>query len=225
MATIAVIGAGLAGLVVSRELAHAHDVVVFEKSRGVGGRMATRYADPFEVDHGAQFFAARTNAFRTFLDPLVSAGVIADWPALFAELQRERIVASRQWDNEYAHYLGVPGMNAVGKKLASGLDIRLGAVVRSLQRNGIRWRLMDDRRKLLGEFDWVIVTAPASQAVDLLASSSIAATAANVRMHACYALDAEQRLAACGDWFVRGRVEGAFSSAKALAERVGREAG
>ena len=327
MATFAVIGAGLAGLIVSRELAQAHEVVVFEKSRGVGGRAATRYAGPFEFDHGAQFFTARTSAFRSFLDSLVSAGVIADWPALFAELQRARIVASRQWSSKHAHYVGVPRMNAVGKKLASGLNIHLNTVVRSLQRNGAQWQLIGDSRQLLGEFDWVIVTAPASQAADLLASSPIAAPAAKVRMHACYALllgfdepldlpwqaalvhdadiswisvnsskpgrpasfslvvhstngwanahvdedteavrrhladefcevsgidlagaafvdvhrwryanvdqqdgdlyalDADQRLAACGDWFVRGRVEGAFISAKALTERVSQEAG
>jgi predicted NAD/FAD-dependent oxidoreductase len=35
-----------------------------------------------------------------------------------------------------------------------------------------------------------------------------------------YALDAGRRLALCGDWFVRGRVEGAFTSARALAERL-----
>ena len=38
-----------------------------------------------------------------------------------------------------------------------------------------------------------------------------------------YALDAQQQLAACGDWFVRGRVEGAFTSAMALADRLTRE--
>ena len=36
MATFAVIGAGLAGLVVSRKLARSLDVVLFEKSRGEG---------------------------------------------------------------------------------------------------------------------------------------------------------------------------------------------
>ncbi len=33
-------------------------------------------------------------------------------------------------------------------------------------------------------------------------------------------LDAEHRLAACGDWCVYGRVEGAFLSASDLAERL-----
>ncbi len=322
MSKIAVIGAGLAGLVVSRKLAQAHDVVVFEKSRGVGGRMSTRRAGPFDFDHGAQFFTAQSTAFRTFLEPLIEAGHIGNWPARFAELRREQIVESRQWGNVHPHYVGVPAMNSFGKALASGLDVRLHTPVTSLTRNGARWQLVGDRQQPLGEFDWVIVTAPAAQAADLLTSTSIASAAAGVRMHACYALllgfdeavdlpwqaalvhdadiswisvnnskpgraassslvvhstnawadahadddidavrrhlleecrevtgidtasatfvdvhrwrfanvdrqdgdlyalDSDQRLAACGDWFVRGRVEGAFGSADALAERL-----
>jgi predicted NAD/FAD-dependent oxidoreductase len=323
MATIAVIGAGLAGLAASRELARDHDVVVFEKSRGVGGRMATRRADAFEFDHGAQFFTAQSDAFRRFLEPLIEAGVVTDWPAQFAELRRGKIVATRQWNEDRPHYVGAPAMNAIAKELASGLDIRLDTAVRSLTRNGNQWQLVGDGRKLLGEFDWAVVTAPAAQSADLLASTSIAPAATNVRMHACYslllgfeappdlpwqaalvgdadiswisvnnskpgrsaspslvvhstnawananvdedlasvrrhltgefrevtgidaaaatfvdlhrwryanvdsqegdlyALDADQKLAACGDWFVQGRVEGAFSSATALAGRIG----
>jgi len=322
MSTIAVIGAGLSGLVVSQKLANSHDVVVFEKSRGVGGRMSTRRAGPFEFDHGAQFFTAQSTAFRTFLDPLIEAGHIADWPARFAELRREQVVDSRQWGKDYPHYVGIPSMNAVGKALASGFDVRLDTAITSLERTGGRWQLVGERQQPLGEFDWVIVTAPAAQAADLLASTSIASAAAGVRMQACYALllgfdeavdlpwqaalvhdadiswisvnnskpgravssslvvhstnawadahadddidavrrhlleecreatgidtasaafvdvhrwryanidrqdgdlyalDPDQQLAACGDWFVQGRVEGAFKSADALAERL-----
>ena len=321
MSTIAVIGAGLAGLVVARKLSPSHDVVVFEKSRGVGGRMATRRAGSFKFDHGAQFFTARTRAFRTFLEPLVEAGVIADWPARFAELRRQHVVESRQWSDDNPHYVGTPGMNAIGKALAFGLDVRLNTAVASLSRKREQWQLADDGRRPLGEFDWVIVTAPAAQAADLLAPTALASAAASGRMHACYALllgfdeavnlpweaavvrdadiswisvnsskpgrpsssslvvhstnawadahvdddvesvrrhllgefrdvtgidsaaafvdvhrwryanvdrqqgdsfalDPDQQLAACGDWFVRGRVEGAFSSANALAEQL-----
>jgi renalase len=323
MATFAVIGAGLAGLVVSRELARSHNVVIFEKSRGVGGRMATRRGGRFEFDHGAQFFTARSDAFQAFIDPLLSAGVVADWTAGFAELRRDRKLASRRWDNDNPHYVGVPSMNAVARHLASDLDIRRETAVRSLARSGARWQLIGDDKRLLGEVDWVVVTAPAAQAVELLAATSISSASRGVRMQACYALllgfdepvdlpwqaalvhdadiswisvnsskpgrplpfslvahstnawadahvdddteavrshlaeevtditgidvanaafcdlhrwryanvdrqegdlyalDPEKRLAACGDWFVRGRVEGAFSSAKALAGRIG----
>jgi renalase len=288
--------------------------------------MSTRRAGPFEFDHGAQFFTARSREFRAFLEPMLQAGVVAAWPARFAEIQRSQIVATRRWGNENPHFVGVPGMSAVGRKLASGLNIRLETAVRSVSRVGDRWQLFGGGDVLLGEFDWVIVTAPATQAADLLASASIASYARRVRMRACYALllgfdepqdlpwnaalvrgadiswisvnsskpgraepfclvvhstntwaeanvdedievirhhlaeecrevagidtaaaafvdvqrwryanvdeqhgdlfalDAGQRLAMCGDWFVRGRVEGAFRSAIALAGRIADEA-
>ena len=79
MKTVAIIGAGLSGLVVARRLREFADVVVFEKSRGAGGRIATRYAGNFEFDHGAQFFTARTAPFRKFLQPLLAAACASRW--------------------------------------------------------------------------------------------------------------------------------------------------
>lgn len=55
---IAIIGAGLSGVLLGQSLSPMADVTIFEKSRGVGGRMCTRYADPFYFDHGTQFFTA-----------------------------------------------------------------------------------------------------------------------------------------------------------------------
>jgi len=50
---VAVIGAGIAGLVAARDLtAGGHEVVVIEKSRGLGGRMAARRVEGMVLDHG-----------------------------------------------------------------------------------------------------------------------------------------------------------------------------
>jgi predicted NAD/FAD-dependent oxidoreductase len=325
MASIAIIGAGIAGLTVARELSRVHRVTVFEKSRGYGGRIATRRSGVFRFDHGAQFITAQTDAFRSFLDGLLDAGVIAHWPATFVELRGDEVSARRQWADDYPHYVGVPGMNAIGKHLAADLDVRLETPVRTLTRDGSDWLLYDEQQELLGKCDWVVAAAPAAQTADLLASTPLASRARSVRMQACcalllgfsespdldwqaalvrdadiswvsvdsskpgrpaaptlvvhstnawadehvddhpetvqrhlaaelhavtgidasaaqfsalhrwryanvdrregagYAIDAEQRLAACGDWFVRGRVEGAYSSARALADRLARE--
>jgi predicted NAD/FAD-dependent oxidoreductase len=76
---IAIIGAGLAGLTLARELSIVADVVVFEKARGVSGRTSTRYAEPFYFDHGAQFFTARTETFKGFIEPFIASGDIAEW--------------------------------------------------------------------------------------------------------------------------------------------------
>ena len=189
MARIAVVGAGLAGLIVARALLQDHDVVVFEKSRGVGGRMATRYAGAFEFDHGAQFFTARSDAFRTFLAPLEKRGVIAPWHARFAELRRGQVGEIRQWSDEYPHYVGVPRMNAVGKWLARDLDIRTGTSVQALVKAGAGWRLRTDTAGPPDAFDWVVFTAPPAQTAALLPlDSSLHEDSGTAQMAACFAL-------------------------------------
>nr|MDJ0929273.1 NAD(P)-binding protein [Gammaproteobacteria bacterium] len=60
MTTIAIIGAGLSGLVLATRLSEHATVTVFDKSPRVSGRMATRRAPPYEFDHGTQFFTARS---------------------------------------------------------------------------------------------------------------------------------------------------------------------
>ena len=60
MKKLAIIGSGLSGLTLANHLKDEFDVTVFEKSRGVGGRLATRRVDTYAFDHGAQYFTART---------------------------------------------------------------------------------------------------------------------------------------------------------------------
>ena len=134
MSRVAIVGAGLSGLVVARSLSEIAAVTVFEKGRGAGGRIATRYAGDFEFDHGAQFFTARTATFRKFLQPLLEDGIIADWRANFAQLDRDRITELRSWDESYPHFVGTPRMNRVGKHLAVGLDIRFETTVARIAR-------------------------------------------------------------------------------------------
>ena len=112
-------------------------------------------------------FTARSQAFRDFLEPLLTAGHVAVWRARFAEIRDGQLSASRAWDETYPHYVGSPRMNAMGKQLAAGLDIRLGTNVSRIRRAGARWRLLDADGEPLGEFDWVLLTAPAEQTLKL----------------------------------------------------------
>ena len=59
-----VVGAGISGLLAAQELTAAGwRVVVLDKGRGVGGRMATRRVGDGTFDHGAQFFTVRGERF------------------------------------------------------------------------------------------------------------------------------------------------------------------
>ena len=163
-------------------------MTLFEKSAGPGGRMSTRYADPYRFDHGAQFFTAGTNLFKRFLEPLISDGVVAPWRARFVEFHGSEIVAKRQWDSDYPHYIGTPGMNAIGKYLAKDLDVRLNTKVDRLAGEKGAWQIETDDGAH-GPFDWVITTAPAAQASALLpVDFEFAKQVSNVRQLGCYAL-------------------------------------
>ena len=189
MTRVAVIGAGLSGLVAARELRDCSEVTVFEKSRGFGGRMATRYGGDFEFDHGAQFFTARSRQFQAFLEPLIAEGVVACWHARFAELRRQIVSTTADWDDAFPHYVGAPRMNAIGAYLANGVDVCRNTTVAQLDREAAGWRLVDNNGKALGQFDWVICALPAAQAAALVPVDSVLQRrAGEVQMRACYAL-------------------------------------
>ncbi len=171
MTKVAVIGAGLSGLVVAHGLRDRAEVVVFEKSRGPGGRMATRYAGDYAFDHGAQFFTARTAAFRAFLQPLIAAGVVKSWPARFVELDRDRVTAMRDWSDEQPHFVGTPGMNSIGKHLAASLSVATDTRVTRVERSRKGWLLTDAEGRDLGRFDWLVMTMPAPQTADLCSAN------------------------------------------------------
>jgi renalase len=165
---IAVIGAGLSGLAFAQTLADDAQVRVFEKSRGFGGRMATRRHDPFQFDHGAQFFTAKSKTFQAFLEPYLEQGVVARWDARFVELEGGRVTSRRSWSDEHPRYVGVPGMNAFGSALGENLDVRLDTRVGEISRTAGAWRLLDTKGHDLGRFDWVVSSVPTRQAMTLL---------------------------------------------------------
>ncbi len=165
---IAVIGAGLSGLVFARSLGDRAQIRIFEKSRGFGGRMATRRYDDFQFDHGAQFFTAKSADFQDFLQPWIDAGVVARWDARFVEFDGGAISGRWNWDEAYPHFVAVPGMNALGRALAESLDVMPSTRVAGLARDADGWRLSDDAGECLGCYDWVVSAIPAVQAKALL---------------------------------------------------------
>lgn len=186
---VAIIGAGLAGLTAASELKNKANVTVFDKSRGVGGRLATRYADPYKFDHGAQYFTAKTDAFKAFIKPLEQKGFIARWDANFVEFDNGAIVQERQWDANFPHYVGVPKMNEIGKHLAQDIDVRLGTQITAVEKRNNKWLLKDSDENEYPNFDWVIVATPSHQAVNILPQNfEYKEAVGNIKMQGCFTL-------------------------------------
>ncbi len=173
----AVIGAGLAGLACAAGLCEAgHDVALFDKGRGAGGRMASRRVRTAQgeagFDHGAQYMTAHDPAFRTQLEGWAAHGLAARWPAAGDEA-----------------WVGVPSMNAPLRQLGAALGVRWSARVEAVVPDADGWRLRGDD---IGaeRHDGVVVAVPAEQAAALLApvAPDMARRAADTPSLPCWTL-------------------------------------
>jgi renalase len=184
---IAVIGAGAAGLACARRLvASGYPVVVFDKGRRPGGRVATRRVEDFAFDHGAQYFTIETADFRMEMDTACEAGAVAPWDGNIVTLSND---ASETVDEHRQRWVGVPGMSDLARHLSTGLDIRCERRVANLVREGKAWRLAADDGSTLAKTDLVVVAVPAPQAATLLAGSpDLAHRAAAATVAPCWAV-------------------------------------
>ncbi|MCK2185445.1 NAD(P)/FAD-dependent oxidoreductase [Halomonas getboli] len=184
----AVIGAGIAGLACARALADAgHDVIVFDKARGPGGRMSSRRLEDASIELGAQSFRAAHPAFRQRVEAWVRAGVAAPWPEALWKLEGGQAMCRADGQPRYT---GSPRMSAVTRHLARGLDLRAGTRIVSLTRESDGWRLVDERGANYGPFATVSLALPAPQAEGLIAphAPALAAACRQVTQRACWAV-------------------------------------
>jgi predicted NAD/FAD-dependent oxidoreductase len=147
-----VVGAGVAGLAAARALVDGGaSVVVLDKGRAPGGRLATRRVEGAVFDHGAQFFTARDGRLETLVAAWREAGAV------------------RQWFE--GAWRGARGMSSLARHLAEGLDVRTGVTVRAVARSGGGY-VVDG-----GEghgCEVVVLTAPVPQSLALLDAGGVA---------------------------------------------------
>lgn len=198
---VAVVGAGLAGLVCARRLAdHGAAVTLWDKGRGPAGRASTRReaVEEREVpfDHGAQYFTVRDARFLPLVSRWVEEGVVARWRGRISARDGDRKPGGTE------RFVGVPGMSALGAHLARGLDVRWGVGVTQVERaadGGGRFGPSLQVRTGPGRpsppFDRAVVATTAAPVPALLGgvAPGLAETAAAHRMLPCWALMAAVR--------------------------------
>ncbi len=185
--SVAIIGAGIAGLTCARSLVTSgYHVTVYDKGRRPGGRASTRRTDGFAFDHGAQYFTAADDDFLSVIDSARQIGSIAPWEGSLVALVDG---AAETIDDGRARWVGVPGMSAIARHLANDLDVRSSHRIAALEPSTSGWRLSAEDGAVVSEADLVVVAVPAPQAVSLLASSpSLQARAAKTTIEPCWAV-------------------------------------
>jgi photolyase PhrII len=209
--SVAVIGAGLAGLMAARVLSdHGLNVRVYDKGRRPGGRANTREHDEHRFDHGAQYFTTRDRSMRKYLRSWLEDGVVAEWTGELVRLSEagpagggtagpggeagspadspERTRLLSEPASPGPRYVGTPGMISLAEHLAADLQVESGRRIEAVERQGDRWRLVDADGREAATVDRVLVAVPAPQAAPLLAAApELQARAAAVRMSPCWA--------------------------------------
>ena len=156
---ILVIGAGLAGLTLARELsALGNKVLLLEKSRSPGGRLSTRRSDFGGFDHGAQYLTSRTAGFTSLLNQFSQSDELAPWNPAGKD-------STRPW------WVGTPGMSTLGKAMAHDLDIEYDTRITGIVKQDRQFLIHTENRSGAGP-DYlaarVVAAIPAPQALELL---------------------------------------------------------
>jgi predicted NAD/FAD-dependent oxidoreductase len=128
--SVVVVGAGISGLACARELADAGvDVVVLDRARVVGGRMARWTRDDRVIDVGAAYFTTRDPAFAALAESWAQRGLAHPWADTFSVADATGIVGSTtgpmRWGAE-------GGLRSLVADLADGLDVRTGTDVQTV---------------------------------------------------------------------------------------------
>lgn len=163
MPTTLILGAGLAGLTAARELTQrGHTVLIIDKGRGVGGRLATRRLANGRADHGAQYFSARSPEFAALTQQMLREGVVREW----------HIEQSDPASFQHPRYVGAEGMSSIAKYLADGLTVQTNKQAVQVSQREQGWAVaIDDGQTLTA--DSLIVTIPAPQALALWQESGL----------------------------------------------------
>ena len=169
MSDIVVVGAGLSGLTAARSLQEkGHKVIVLDKGRGLGGRMATRRISTSDgstavFDHGAQFFTVRDQQFQKFVDEWITNGIVREWCRGFVA------------EDGHPRYVVNNGMTALTKHIAQDLDVRTSTLVFAVKpcdADPKKWTVViDDNSRI--DCDAVVMTCPLPQSYSLTVTTGV----------------------------------------------------
>ena len=159
---IAIIGAGISGLMAATYLAEkGRNSVLFDKGRGPGGRMNSRRFGKFRLDHGAQFFTVRNPRFEKYVHRWEQARVAKIWCKGFSLT-----------GDGHPRFCGTKGMNSIPKWLAGQLDVRTGQIVKSVQLVNQSWQLDFEAFPSVCA-DQLLMTSPVPQSIALLETGQV----------------------------------------------------
>jgi renalase len=179
---VAVVGAGIAGLVCARELRlRGCDPVVFEAEDRLGGRCSSRTTRIGLFDDGAQRISESTRLAAHAVQRPGELAALHSWTVAATPAEEERDGTDWRKDEDEADVtrtlkamgsVGVPSMRALADALARPLDVRLRTPILQARRRGSRWILRGPEGEFEEDFQALVLAIPAPLAIPLVRESS-----------------------------------------------------
>ncbi|MEV1295877.1 FAD-dependent oxidoreductase [Pseudonocardia sp. NPDC049635] len=158
---VIVVGAGIAGVTCAGELAaRGVDVVVLERARGVGGRLAVHRHDGRPADIGAAYFTVSDQEFDTRVRQWRRDGLVREWTDTLAVFEGTTRIGDSSGPMRWAAPGGLPSLVT---ESARDVTVRTGCEVGEIRPGP------DGRPRVDGEpCDAVVLAMPDPQAARLL---------------------------------------------------------
>jgi renalase len=156
-----IIGGGITGLIIATILQrNGIKVIVLDKGRGIGGRLATRKFQEGVFDYGAQYFTVKNPKFQKWVNEWLEAGIITQWCQKFAPE-----------DDPKPRYRGVVSNRSIAKFLAQDLEVHTNKKVIKIKYDN-QWLITTETGEQFLA-DTLIMTPPVPQSLTLLNDSKI----------------------------------------------------
>ena len=164
MFEIAVIGAGIAGLTCAGQLQQAgKSVVLIDKSRGLGGRLATRRLAGTHADHGVCYLQPKGDLFSKLIAELIAAGILRVWTEGIHSLSSD---GRLQPPTKSGHYYAAPlGATSIAKYLGQDLEIIGDKLITAISPIDHGWQLSTKDPEFSLTAAQVVFATPPAQAL------------------------------------------------------------
>jgi renalase len=144
---IAIIGAGFSGCNLYNNLKEKYpDITIFEKSRGVGGRLSTKYIGDKFIDHGTSSLIPSTDNLKLFCLNLANIEIVRA---------------------KYDEFIPKAGINSICKFLIDEKDLIKNTKITKAVNSNNKWLLEDENHKTYENFDLLFITIPATQIMQM----------------------------------------------------------
>lgn len=167
---VAIVGAGLSGLMAGRRLMGSGlSVALFESLPLTGGRAMTYPVGRGQADAGAQFFTARAPEFAAIVTQWLQDGLVFEWSRGWPDGSFDEAVA-----DGYPRYAARGGFSMLAEQLAKDLPIYRSCPVDSLSIRGDRWIVTGPNLSSTIQARAVLLCLPVPEALSILVESGVA---------------------------------------------------